>query len=78
MKPIQDVLNRIRWDSNLDTSKFAFYYYDRIENRLIRREYADMQDIDPNKSFNLPLHRIRRVEYQGKVIWERKNDNRKL
>jgi len=82
MQPIQDLLNRIRWDQEFSQGKFEVSYYDRIAKRLIRVPFQELQfERDDHFAFELiddygeghliPLHRIYQVYKNGKLIWER-------
>ncbi|HEV2328157.1 MAG TPA: DUF504 domain-containing protein, partial [Verrucomicrobiae bacterium] len=35
MTPIQDLLNKIRWDKEFSRGKFQLGYFDRVEKRVI-------------------------------------------
>ena len=36
MIPIQDLLHRIRWDSEFAKGEFVLGYYDRVGDRIVR------------------------------------------
>lgn len=36
MMPIQDLLNRIRWDPDFGRGEFVIGYFDRVENAIIK------------------------------------------
>lgn len=77
---ILDLLNKIKWDSRENQEHYTLYYQDRIENKLKEIRYTDIIAIEPpcmllslNKKITyIPLHRIREIKKQGKVIWQRK------
>ncbi|MBC8500695.1 MAG: DUF504 domain-containing protein [Nanoarchaeota archaeon] len=79
MIPIKDFLNKIKWDSNLSEEDYTIYYFDRIENKLLELRYKDIKRLEGNfiitninnKEINVPLHRIRKVEKEGVVVWQR-------
>ena len=83
MQTIQELLNRIRWDSEFSRGKFEIGYYDRIEHRIVRLPLQQMT-FDPDSHFffqfmdsegimrSVPLHRIRVVYKNGVCIWQRK------
>ena len=86
MIPIQDLLNRIRWDKDFGKGNFAIGYYDRVEDKLITVSFQELEFTSGDHfSFQLigldgeicsiPLHRIRRVYKDGAIIWERKKHN---
>ena len=75
---IGDLLNKIRWDKNLKPEEYSIVYFDRIAEKSfevpfksIAREGNFIKVIRPGKEINIPLHRIRQVKRNGKVIWER-------
>ena len=82
MIPIQDLLNRIRWDPEFGRGQFALGYLDRIAGRLIRVPLARVE-FDPQDHFSfqftdaegetlsIPLHRIYEVYRNGERIWHR-------
>ncbi len=79
MISIIDLLNKIKWDKNLNPDEYSLFYLDRITKGLIEIRYKDIKRIEDNflilerdnKEVNIPLHRIRRVERNNKLIWER-------
>ncbi len=82
MIPIQDLLNRIRWDEEFGNAEFQIGYYDRIEHGLVLTPLAEIEF--PKDSHNIfewtdsegethsvPLHRVKEVYRNGKLIWQR-------
>ncbi len=78
---LQELLHRVKWDAQFARSMFAVGYYDRVarEERVV--PFASIS-IDPGgRSFTLvdadevaaqiPLHRVRTVYQDGRVIWRR-------
>jgi uncharacterized protein (UPF0248 family) len=43
MMPIQELLNRIRWDREFGAGHFEIGYYDRVEARIIRLPFDALQ-----------------------------------
>ncbi len=82
MIPIHELLNRIRWDKDYGDASFIIGYYDRVANKIIRVPFKQL-DFDPQDHFDfslvdeegelhtVPLHRIREVFRNNKLIWER-------
>lgn len=82
MIPIQDLLNRIRWDPSYGAGRFTIGYYDRIERRIVRVPLENI-DIEPGNHFSftatqtdgtvheVPFHRVREVQRNGELIWQR-------
>ncbi len=79
MISIAELLNKIKWDKNLNPEEYSLFYLDRIRKVLIEIKYKDVKRIEKNfmilerdkEEVNIPLHRIKRVERKGKLIWER-------
>ena len=84
MIPIQELLSRIRWDKAFAQGEFVIGYYDRVEDRIIRVPLRDIFfEPDDHFSFDLiddegvvhsiPLHRIKEVYKDEKLIWHREH-----
>jgi len=79
MISILNLLNKIKWDKNLNPEEYSVFYLDRISKGLIEIKYKDIKNIEKNfiiteknnKEVDIPLHRIRRVERNKKLVWER-------
>ena len=83
MLPIRKLLSRIRWDPRFRRGRFVLGYYDRRERGVRTAALADLRfPPDRPQVFELwdeegelhtiPLHRVRRVYRDGRVIWERR------
>ena len=82
MIPIHELLNRIRWDREFGQGEFVIGYYDRVEDAIIRMPLREIL-VRPDDHFSfdiidqegepqsIPLHRIREVYKDGKLIWHR-------
>ncbi len=84
MQPIHELLNRIRWDESFGQGDFKIGYYDRIEDRIILLSLQDLEFdpaepsrftvLDENlKTRHIPLHRIKEVYKNGRLIWQREH-----
>jgi uncharacterized protein (UPF0248 family) len=79
MMTIRELLNKIKWDKNLKPADYTLYYLDRISKTLKKAKYSDIIRTEgtfiiislEGKETNIPMHRIRRVEEKGKIVWER-------
>ena len=82
MIPIQDLLNRIIWDTAFSQGSFEIGYYDRVEDRiikvalqqieLIKGDHFTFKLIDQyGETCSIPYHRIREVYKDGQLIWSR-------
>lgn len=82
MVPIQDLLNRIRWDSEFGNAEFRIGYYDRMLDDILLKSLGEIEF--PKNSHNVfewtdlegeihtvPLHRIKEVYRNGELIWRR-------
>ena len=79
MQPIHELLNKIKWDKRENPDDYLIFYYDRILKKLIQIPYNKIKRIegsfmvlDNEEESNVPLHRIKRVEKNNVVVWERK------
>lgn len=82
MIPINELLSRIRWDSEYAKADFSIGYYDRVENLVVIVPLKSIE-FEPDNRFSfllyddfgelhsIPLHRIRQVYRNGELIWER-------
>jgi uncharacterized protein (UPF0248 family) len=82
MRPLEELLHRIKWDPEFGKGAFALGYYDRVarQERIIPLESLTMdpqhagtfslQDEDGLVA-HIPLHRVRTVYKDGLVIWQR-------
>lgn len=82
MKPIQEIISRIRWDKEFSDADFMVGYYDRVEDKIVvvpfRELYFDEEDHfnfqildESGLTLTIPLHRIREVYRNGEKIWNR-------
>lgn len=87
MMPIQELINRIRWDKEFAHGRFEISYYDRIKNDIISiplnavqftegdRYFAFQFFDDDGEAHAIPFHRVREVRKDGKSIWRRTPEN---
>jgi uncharacterized protein (UPF0248 family) len=82
MVPIDELLNRIRWDPEFGRGEFQLGYFDRVEDRIIvlpLREIEFPQDQphvfqfvdEAGEIHRIPFHRVREVYKNGQRIWQR-------
>ncbi|UCH47885.1 MAG: DUF504 domain-containing protein [Betaproteobacteria bacterium] len=82
MMPIQDLLNRIRWDEQFGRGKFVIGYYDRVADNIVKvpferiqfreGEHFAFEAIEADGSVhNVPFHRVREVWRDNELIWHR-------
>lgn len=80
MMPIQDLLNRIRWDDAFAAAEFEIGYLDRQWQRIVRLPLAELWfEAEDHFAFHcydrhgeehaVPLHRIKDVYRNGRLIW---------
>ncbi|MBI2650129.1 DUF504 domain-containing protein [Candidatus Woesearchaeota archaeon] len=79
MTPIQDLLNKIKWDKRENPEQYSIFYFDRILKKLIKIPYAKIKKLegsfmvlDHKEESNIPLHRVKKVMKNNAVVWERK------
>ncbi|WP_024299423.1 DUF504 domain-containing protein [Methylomicrobium lacus] len=84
MKPVQEMLNRIRWDEAWADDEFKIGYYDRVEQRIVVVAFKEIFfPKDDHFSFDLidqegewhsvPYHRVKAIYRNGRLIWHRKH-----
>jgi uncharacterized protein (UPF0248 family) len=82
MIPIQDLLDRIRWDPEFGQGEFVIGYQDRVAHAIVRVPFKRIF-FPPSGHFSfeaveadgtvhtVPLHRVREVYRNGELIWQR-------
>jgi uncharacterized protein (UPF0248 family) len=82
MIPIQDLLHRIQWDPEFGGGDFVIGYFDRRLGDIIKVPFQRIS-LEPGSTFSfelfdelgkarmIPLHRVRAVWHDGKLIWHR-------
>ncbi|XP_023685894.2 leukocyte receptor cluster member 9 isoform X1 [Paramormyrops kingsleyae] len=78
MRPANEVVSRILWDSSLNPEQFGVGYLDRFLGVLERpfSEFSwdrDVCNCDYSEELAIPQHRIKYFTYKGKKIWDREN-----
>jgi len=71
----KDVINRIRWDTKLNTQDFSIRYLDRMKNTLAEVPYTAITidgDFFKHEESQIPMHRIREIRYKGEVVWAKR------
>lgn len=82
MKPLHEMLNRIRWDRSFGDAKFEIGYFDRVEGRILviplaRAEYDHPEDEgfamvdEEGRTLRIPFHRVKQLWRNGELIWSR-------
>lgn len=82
MQPVQDILNRIRWDPGYARQSFSIGYYDRVADRVVVVPFTDVifppDDHyaftvidDAGVAHSVPFHRVRDIYRAGRRIWHR-------
>ena len=82
MIPIDQLLNRIRWDPAFAQGNFELGYFDRVEDRIILVPFRELS-FSPEEPHafrlldaegtlhHIPFHRVREVYKNGECIWRR-------
>lgn len=84
MIPIQELLSRIRWDQAFGDAAFEIGYLDRVQHRIVRVPLKELGFADNDhfafefydelgEAHSVPLHRIKQVYRDGKLIWHREH-----
>jgi uncharacterized protein (UPF0248 family) len=82
MQPVQEILNRIRWDPGFAGQSFEVGYYDRVASRVVVVPFTDLVfPPDDHYAFtvvdgagvahSIPYHRVRDIYRAGRRIWHR-------
>lgn len=82
MIPIQDLLHRVQWDPEFGKSEIVVGYHDRLSGAVVRvplrrirfpsgEHFAFEAVEDDGSAHDVPLHRVREVWRDGKLIWHR-------
>ncbi|WP_126446538.1 DUF504 domain-containing protein [Sulfuricystis multivorans] len=82
MQPIHELLARIRWDAAFGKGEFVLGYWDRVAGAIRHVKLSDIgRDSDnpelltlidaEGRVHDIPLHRIREVWRDGRLIWRR-------
>ena len=77
MMYILDLLNKIKWDKNLNPNEYSIIYLDFAQKKEIKfteiKEFNNLTLIieSENKEVEIPLHRIREIKKSGRIIWKR-------
>ncbi len=82
MQPLEELLDRIKWDPEFGKGSFALGYYDRVADREIVVPLSaiavgtgvagvfSVQDAE-GVTRTIPFHRVRVVYRNGEPIWRR-------
>ena len=70
-----EILNKIKWDKNLNKQDYSLFYLDNINKTLIKISFNDIIEIGKNfitlQDKEIPLHRIKEIRKKEKLIWKR-------
>ena len=80
--PIQELLNRIRWDREFGAGTFEIGYLDHVGQKIVRIPLGRMHFAEGNRfsfqledetgeTMDIPFHRIHEVYRNGFLIWRR-------
>jgi len=75
----KEILNKLKWDRSEEPEKCSVFYIDRISNKLEKIEFKKIKNIEGNflilekngEETEIPIHRIREVRRENKLIWRR-------
>jgi uncharacterized protein (UPF0248 family) len=82
MRPIRELLNRIRWDKEFGKGNFEIGYDDHIEQKILRVPFrkitireGDFFSFEAEDAQGvvrtIPFHRVREIHRDGHLIWRR-------
>jgi len=75
MIPIKEMLNKIKWNMNLNPDNYTVLYKDFDQLKEIK--YKEIKKIDGihmelANDIVIPLHRIKQIKFNGNIVWKRK------
>ena len=71
---ILDLLNKIKWDQNLNPEEYSIIYLDKNLKKEIKfNKILNFNNLtlELDKNIEIPLHRIREVKKSEEIIWKR-------
>ena len=79
MMLLKELLDKIKWDKSEDPEQYSVFYLDRIAKKLVELKYKEIKRIEDsfmvivrdNEETFIPLHRVKEVRRQGKLVWRR-------
>ncbi len=82
MKPLREILSKIRWDKEFGKGRFEIGYDDHLEKRIVRIPFEEVVFEEGNRysfqirnpegeTVTIPYHRVREVHKDGNLIWQR-------
>ncbi len=78
MIPIKDLLNKIKWSKEENSNDYSIGYWDNKDKKLIFIKFYEIKKIegtflllDREEETYIPMHRIREVKKNSKLVWER-------
>ena len=76
MITVKEPLNKIKWDKRENPKDYSLFYFDRIKNKLVEIPYESIE-IDGDfiitiDGKTIPMHRIKQIKKNNKLVWERK------
>jgi uncharacterized protein (UPF0248 family) len=83
VQPIHQLLSRLRWDPRFREGRFKIGYYDRLERRIVLVPFTSLRFprgarfafelLDEEGVLHrIPLHRVRYVTRNGRILWQRR------
>jgi uncharacterized protein (UPF0248 family) len=70
-----NILNKIKYDKNLNKEEYFIYYLDNIKKKLIEIKFDKIIEITKNfitlEDKEIPIHRIKEIRKKEKLIWKR-------
>lgn len=78
----KEALNKIKWGEK-EPEKYFVFYIDRISKELKKIKFSEIKKIEGSffimkkdgEETEIPIHRIRELRKENKLIWRRGNDS---
>lgn len=72
---ILDLLNKIKWDAREKPEEYAVIYFDRLYKNKKEIKFKEIKNFNnltlELENREIPLHRIREIKKENKIIWKR-------
>ncbi len=85
MKPIIEIINKIKWDKKENPEDYTIGYEDRVSKKIVEIKFTDIKRMEGNfmvieknlEESNIPVHRIRVVKKKDSAVWKRPTSHAK-
>ena len=75
---VKDLLNKIKWSEEENSSDYSIGYWDNVDKKIVFIRFDEIKKIEGNflllkreEETYIPMHRIREVKKKDKIVWKR-------